>query len=109
MKIYLSGSMSHNPSHAIDFLNARRRIEAAGHTVFDPTDSPPNLTHTEYMRLDLAQLPLCDAICYVNDISESKGAFIEQIVAAVCGIPEYNLEKNTLQNGQIMNQSGVEG
>ena len=84
MKVFLSGSISHNPEYKEHFKKAHDRFE----NVFDPSLLPPGLSHEAYMRICLANLPLCDFICYVNDVTTSKGSFIERIVAAACGIEE---------------------
>ena len=84
MKVFLSGSISHDPDYKEHFKKAHDRFE----NVFDPSLLPPGLSHEEYMKICLANLTLCDAIYYVNDVTTSKGSFIERIVALACGIGE---------------------
>jgi len=88
MKIFLSGSISHDDNYQEHFGIASYRFTQAGDKVFNPSLLPPNLPYTTYIKLCLAELVTCDFICYVNDVTTSKGSFIERIVAAACGIEE---------------------
>lgn len=86
MKIFLSGSISNDPNYKEHFKEAKERF--SHEEVFDPSQLPPGLSHEAYMKICLANLPLCDKIYYVNDVATSKGSFIERIVAMACGIEE---------------------
>ena len=88
MKVFLSGSISHDPDYKKHFKEKSDLFKAQGMEVFDPSLLPPNLPYTTYIKLCLAELVTCDFICYVNDVTTSKGSFIERIVAAACGIEE---------------------
>ncbi len=88
MKVFLSGSISHDDNYKKHFKEKSDLFEAQGMEVFDPSLLPPNLPYTTYIKLCLAELVTCDFICYVNDVTTSKGSFIERIVAAACGIEE---------------------
>ena len=84
MKVFLSGSITSDPLYKRHFFEARDKFE----NVFDPSLLPAGLSHEEYMRLCIAELVTCTHIYYVNDVTTSKGSFIERIVAAACGIEE---------------------
>ena len=86
MKIFLSGSITSDPDYKRHFLKARDKF--AKEKVFDPSLLPPGLPYEQYMRLCLAELVTCDKIYYVNDVTISKGSFVERIVAMACGIEE---------------------
>ncbi len=88
MKIFLSGSISHDPEYQEHFKEKSKLFKAQGMEVFDPSLLPPDLPYTTYIKLCLAELVTCDFICYVNDVTTSKGSFIERIVASACGIEE---------------------
>ncbi len=85
MKIFLSGSITSDPDYKEHFKAAREHFSCE---VFDPSTLPPNLPYTTYIKLCLAELVTCTHICYVNDVTTSKGSFIERIVAMACGIGE---------------------
>ena len=88
MKVFLSGSITSDKDYKKHFKEKSDLFEAQGMEVFDPSLLLPNLPYTTYIKLCLAELVTCDFICYVNDVTTSKGSFIERIVAAACGIEE---------------------
>ena len=88
MKVFLSGSITSDKDYKRRFYEARRRFNSQDIETFDPSLLPAGLSHEEYMRLCIAELVTCTHIYYVNDVTTSKGSFIERIVAAGCGIEE---------------------
>ncbi len=88
MKVFLSGSITADNDYKIMFYVAHEHFNNLGHTVFDPSRLPPDWEYNKYIRVCLKELTSCDAIYYVNDVTTSKGSFIERIVAAACGIEE---------------------
>ena len=88
MKVFLSGSITSDKDYKKHYKEKSDLFEAQGMEVFDPSLLPPNLPYTTYIKLCLAELVTCDFICYVNDVTTSKGSFIERIVASACGIEE---------------------
>jgi hypothetical protein len=86
MKVFLSGSITSDPNYKEHFKAAGERFPSD--IVFDPSTLPPNLPYTTYIKLCLAELVTCTHIYYVNDVTTSKGSFIERIVAMACGIEE---------------------
>ena len=88
MKVFLSGSITSDKDYKKHFKEKSDLFKAQGMEVFDPSLLPPNLPYTTYIKLCLAELVTCDFICYVNDVTTSKGSFIERIVASACGIEE---------------------
>ena len=90
-RVYLSGAISLNSESAkAEFAYAERICLSRGYEVFNPiTDD--KMEYHEYLRLDLAELLKCTHICYVNDTTTSKGAFLEKILADACKIKEIKL------------------
>ena len=86
MKIFLSGSITSDPNYKEHFKAARERFPSD--IVFDPSTLPPDWPYEKYIKVCLAELVTCDRIYYVNDVTTSKGSFIESIVALACGIEE---------------------
>lgn len=88
MKVFLSGSITSDKDYKKHFKEKSDLFKAQGMEVFDPSLLPPNLPYTTYIKRCLAELVTCDFIYYVNDVTTSKGSFIERIFAAACGIEE---------------------
>ena len=84
-KVYLSGAISGNPNYLHEFEKTGITLRDQGFEVINPCDNHAE-TYEEYLRIDLIQLLACRYICYVNDVTTSKGAFLERIVAEVVGL-----------------------
>lgn len=87
-KVYLSGAISGKNDYHDDFEKWENFFLDKGYRVFNPVKQKEKERHEEYLKADLAQLMKCDFIFFVNDISSSKGAFVEKMVADACGIKE---------------------
>ena len=88
MKVYLSGSVTKEPDYLVDFELWEKCLKQCGYEVVNPISFPEEERYEEYMKRDIRLLLDCDAIFYVNDTTTSKGAFVEGLVAKVCGIRE---------------------
>lgn len=88
MKVYLSGSVTKEPDYLVAFELWEKCLKQCGYEVVNPTSFPEEERYEEYMKRDIRLLLDCDAIFYVNDTTTSKGAFVEGLVAKVCGIRE---------------------
>ncbi len=88
MKVFLSGSITSDKDYKIMFYAANEHFTNMGHSVVDPSRLPPDWPYEKYVRVCIKELTKCDAIYYVNDVTTSKGSFIERIVALACGIEE---------------------
>ena len=99
-KIYLSGSISKKNNYQDDFNNAEKAFSDVKFDVVNPASFDSTKSYKEIMKRDLLLLLDCDFIFFVNDITTSKGAFIEKIVAQECGIPEIILDNKEEKNGE---------
>ena len=88
MKVYLSGSITKEPDYLIAFEACEKHLKQCGYEVVNPASFPEEERYEDYLRRDIRLLLDCDAIFYVNDTTTSKGAFVEGLVAKVCGIRE---------------------
>lgn len=89
MKIYISGKISGIEEQAAKlFQHAEDYILELGYEVVNPMKLPHNHDKSwqSYMREDIKALCDCDAIFMLKNWQESKGARIEQIIAASLGI-----------------------
>ena len=82
-RVYLSGAITNKPDYEADFALAAKRFP----NCFNPCTVVAD-SYEDYMRRDIAELLKCDAIYFVNDITNSRGAQLEKAVAAACGIWE---------------------
>ena len=87
MKVYLSGDITGDPNYKQHFAEAEKRLTDLGYTVCNPCKVTAE-SYEEYLRIDLLELLECNYICYVNDVTTSKGAFLEKIVSDAVGIKE---------------------
>jgi hypothetical protein len=87
-KIYLCGAISSDPNYLIKFQRADDMFARFGMEVVNPCKLPhkPNATHNEYIRKDISEMVLCDAIYVMRDWIHSKGAQIEIKVAGLLDI-----------------------
>ena len=88
MRVYLSGSITSDPQYKVMFYVAHEHFKNLGHDVFDPSLLPQGWTYQEYLKRCIEELTHCDYIYYVNDVTTSKGAFLEKIIADAVGIKE---------------------
>jgi len=88
VKIFLSGAIERKPDYKADFNCKKAIFEEQGFETFSPADLPPGWEYEKYLKVCIAELVQCDGICFVNDTTTSKGAFVERMVAQACGIRE---------------------
>lgn len=73
--IYLAGKITGDPFYFIKFLQAERELEESGFAVFNPARLPQECLPWEaYMRICFAMIDECDAVCFLPDWRESRGA-----------------------------------
>lgn len=101
MRIYIAGPMTGVPEFNWQaFEEAEQRLAAAGWTPVNPhrlhftskaelLQRHDELTHSEYMRADVAALARCDGVLALDGWDKSKGATMELKLALELGIPTY--------------------
>lgn len=88
--IYISGPMTGLPDLNFPaFHVAAAELRAQGHTVVNPAEKQeegqPDMTWSDYMRIDLRMMMDCDTIHMLPGWQESRGAKLEYMVAAELG------------------------
>ena len=91
-RIYISGPMTGLPGLNFPAFNAEAaRLRAMGYEVVNPAELNPDPTtpYEQCMRVDIAALLTCDAICLLPDWHKSKGAETEVAVANALKLPHF--------------------
>ncbi len=84
MRVYIAGPMTGRPDFNYPAFHAQAaRLREFGYDVVNPAESPepPCKSWEGYMRMALAQLVTCEAICLLPGWAESRGALIERRLA----------------------------
>ena len=82
-KIYIAGRMTGMPNWNIEAFNeAEALLSLQGHTVLNPAKATPMVApeiipHSDYMKIAIAMLSVCDTIYMLDGWQHSKGALIE--------------------------------
>lgn len=89
MKVYISGKITGDISYKRKFLMVAASVYDAGHTPLNPADLPGGMSPADYMRVNFAQMDSADAIIFLPDWKDSKGAQLEHLWAEYVGKPRY--------------------
>lgn len=92
MKIYIAGKITGDPYYKAKFARAATDIADAGHTPINPAMQPEGMSNADYMRISLAQLDSADAVAFLPDWEDSKGARIEHLLVEYTGKPTYDIK-----------------
>lgn len=81
-RIYISGPISGTDDYMERFAKAEQYLKKEGYIVFNPARvsaqlPQDNITWTEYMKIGLTMLEMCDAIYMLKDWQKSCGACME--------------------------------
>lgn len=77
MKIYISGKITGDRRYKTKFREVERKLTAAGHIAITPANQPEGLTPADYMRVCFAAMEAADAVLFLPDYQDSKGAALE--------------------------------
>lgn len=78
--IYISGPITGVDNYQMNFFIAEQRLKKRLKRIINPAklqDCLPELTHSEYMTICMAELSLCDSIYMLKGYEKSKGAMQE--------------------------------
>jgi len=78
--------MTGNPNFKHDFTAAADVLTKEGYVVLNPATHPSGLSYEAYMRIDMAMLKECDAICLLPGWLDSRGASFEKHLAEILGL-----------------------
>lgn len=87
MRVYIAGPMTGLPDQNYPAFHTTAAVwRAAGWTVLNPAENfggDQQRPYTDYIRRDLLDLLVCDAIAFLPGWEQSKGASLERHVAEV--------------------------
>ena len=76
--VYLAGKITGDPGYKQKFANAAAELEKAGFIVLNPAILPAEgFTYEAYLRMSMAMLEECEAVCFLPDWIDSRGAAFE--------------------------------
>jgi hypothetical protein len=94
MRVYIAGPMTGLPDFNYPaFHAAAAEWRAAGWTVLNPAENmggDQGRPYTDYIRRDMMDLLVSDALALLPGWEKSKGASLEQHIATVLDLPIYD-------------------
>ncbi len=81
MTVYISGKITYKENYEDDFLRVQEKLENMGHIVLSPLMIKAKLEYEQYMHIDFAMIDICDAVYFIHDWYESRGARREKSYA----------------------------
>lgn len=77
MKVYVAGKITGLRNYKALFKEAEKHLILNGHRVMNPSVLPNGFEHDEYMRICYSMIDVCDAIYFLKNWKDSKGALME--------------------------------
>lgn len=94
MKVFLSGMITNDPAYQVKFAKAAYLLEQAGYAVMNPAILPSSgFEHDEYLKVTLAMMSVCEAVCLLPDWINSEGAQMEVAEATRAGMQIFTFEE----------------
>lgn len=94
MRLYLSGCITADlAGYKAKFAKAENDLWLGGYFVVNPaTNVIPGGTWLDYMRLDVAQLVICDGVATLPGWEAGRGTWVEVNLAHGLGLPVHPLD-----------------
>ena len=77
MKVYIAGKITGNPDYKQQFAEVEKKLREKGHTTMNPAVLPDGFDHHEYMQICFSMIDVCDAVYFLSNWRDSKGATME--------------------------------
>ena len=85
MKVYIAGKITGDPNYKQKFDEAEKKLRKEGHVVITPAALPGGMSPEDYMRICIPMIDSADAVAFLPDWKDSKGARIENLLCEYCG------------------------
>lgn len=86
MKIYIAGKITGDPNYKAKFAKCAAFCRTMA-TVLNPAETPEGLTNADYANISIAMINAADAVAFLPDWEESKGARLEHDYCEYIGKP----------------------
>ena len=84
--VYLAGQITGDPKYQSKFRAAAQMLGLKGYTVLNPAILPPDgFEYAAYIRMTVAMLVECEAVCFLPCWKHSSGARDEYELARAMG------------------------
>lgn len=99
MKIYIAGKITGNPDYKNQFAEAEHTLINLGHSVMNPAwiCAGKEFNYEDYMTVSGAMQKVCDAVFFLDNWEDSKGARREQLSAITKGQKQFYSFENIPQ------------
>ncbi|MDF2892517.1 MAG: hypothetical protein K0R80_2884 [Clostridia bacterium] len=101
-KTYIAGKITGDPNYKKKFEEAQKELEKEGHLVMSPAILPEGFPWEIYMPICYAMIDACEAIVFLPDWINSKGAKLEMVYASKKLMDIYFYEKEIKQEGVLV-------
>ncbi len=85
MKIYIAGKITGDKYYKRKFREVENMLRGHGHIVISPTVLADGMTTADYMRICFAMIDTADAVFFLPDWTQSKGAQLEMAYCQYIG------------------------
>lgn len=102
MKIYVAGAITGVPDYRVNFGLAKKALEREGHVVLNPAALPEGMEKKDYMRICFAMIDTADAITFLPNWENSKGANVERAYVTYIEKPILQLESMTAYHNALV-------
>lgn len=77
MKVYISGKITGLEGYKEMFGEAEAMLLGEGYVVMNPSVLPFGFDYDDYMHISYAMIDVCDAVYFLRNWKDSKGAILE--------------------------------
>lgn len=100
MKIYIAGKITGDRHYKKKFCKAEKKLAKLGHSVMNPANlgDYSGFSWEDYMKTSRAMQDVCEAVLFLPDWKNSRGAFEEWEHAGVLGQKKFFNIKEVPEN-----------